>query len=744
MSSGFLLTLLLNASLWGGVALAVGSWFPRLPTLDRVFATAVLGFVLILMGMEALSLVGSIGVAGALGISGFALAVGVAALGKRGFANVDLGENDSEPRERLTGAASLRSSDGSGSGDITPLPRRFLACTALFFAAWAALAFLLRGFVFPVETVSDGPIYHLFFAIRWWKSGHMQLVPTPFGELAATYFPANGDVWLCWLVVGSGSELPAKVGQWPFLLLGAAAIYGLGRLVGAGRSAAIFPAALWTSVPAVLAFSPVANVDLIFTAFYLIAVYFLLEYWRECRTETLALAALACGVAIGTKAVGLVLVVPVVLFALVAAIRGHNRVRHVGLLVGCLALPCAYWFARNVYWTGNPLYPLHVGLFEHTLLTGWYDRQAMRNSAYHLSPADWRALVDRFTAVVDLRLAWLWPVALLGGLAVVFIRSPKHHERWAAIGLSGLALVLFVVYWFVIPYNTQERFLLPALGMGLVPLALLVKDRWWFQAALVGLLAWHLLGPQWQTQLLLNGSTRGAVLLPWDGGRLSGGAAGFGLALPLSLLVGWIVFESTGRARWLLSGAVVAAGCSMAVWPAVSVLRQRPELRFYPITHFAPNLFPAWLALEKESGPEGSRVAYTGTNLPYYLFGQGLRNEVHYVNVNGPADWLLQDYYEARLRAGRTELSSDPWPEWYRENPDYEAWLENLRRAGIEYLFVARENRHGKRDVPPGLPPFPIERRWAGAHPEVFSPIPLQSGPADSWVALYRVKGPGP
>ena len=36
---------------------------------------------------------------------------------------------------------------------------------------WASLAMGLTSLAYGVKVVSDGPIYHLYFAARWWKSG---------------------------------------------------------------------------------------------------------------------------------------------------------------------------------------------------------------------------------------------------------------------------------------------------------------------------------------------------------------------------------------------------------------------------------------------------------------------------------------------------------------------------------------------------------------------------------------------
>src|SRR5262249_2801180 len=120
----------------------------------------------------------------------------------------------------------------------------------------------------PVKVVSDGPIYHLPFAIRWWKARRLELVAAPFGENAATYFPAVGDVWFCWLVLSWGGDRLARVGQAPFLLLAAMTAFALGRRLGAGRPAALVATAWFVTCTPFLLFSFEPNVDTIFIAGY--------------------------------------------------------------------------------------------------------------------------------------------------------------------------------------------------------------------------------------------------------------------------------------------------------------------------------------------------------------------------------------------------------------------------------------------------------------------------------------------
>ena len=130
--------------------------------------------------------------------------------------------------------------------EVVPLGWDALLSLALVLAAGIRLA--IPSLFSAVKVVSDGPIYHLYFAARWWKAGRLILVAAPFGENAATYFPANGDLWFTWLIAAWGGETLAKVGQAPFLLLAGAAAYGCARSLGAGRSAGLIATCWFVSV----------------------------------------------------------------------------------------------------------------------------------------------------------------------------------------------------------------------------------------------------------------------------------------------------------------------------------------------------------------------------------------------------------------------------------------------------------------------------------------------------------------
>jgi hypothetical protein len=230
-------------------------------------------------------------------------------------------------------------------------------------AGWASMDVLISSLLAPVQPVSDAPIYHLYFAIRWWQSGYLEIVPTPFGESAAPYFPANGNVWFTWLILPWSSEAVAKVGQWPFLGIGMLAIWGLALELPVSGAAALVPALLWGTGTLAILHTGIADVDLIMAAWYLVGIFFLVRYVRGGELRDLVCTALALGAVLGTKFISILLVPWPLGLAALWAFRGSGRWRHLMVLGVFGLVPSGFWYLRNAVLFGNPLYPLQLELW---------------------------------------------------------------------------------------------------------------------------------------------------------------------------------------------------------------------------------------------------------------------------------------------------------------------------------------------------------------------------------------------
>jgi Dolichyl-phosphate-mannose-protein mannosyltransferase len=741
MAGNALLGLGANGSLLLGSYWIARHGFRQPRGLSATLATAVVFWGACTLGLEALGSLGTLSLGPMLGLGLMVLAIG----GVLCHFRVQVGADPSTAR--------------------TSEPLSCDAILSLAILLSAALLLGMRSLLLGVKVVSDGPIYHLYFAVRWWKDGRLFLVASPFGENAATYFPANGDLWFTWLMAAWGGDGLAKVGQAPFLVLASLAAYACARELGAGRSASLVATCWFASSTPLLLFSFEPNVDTIFVAGYLMAIYFFLRASRGAGdTAAYCLGALAAGEALGTKAVGVVFVPPLLALALVVnlmqAVPARDKViRSLVIVIGPL-VSGGFWYIRNAFLTGNPLYPLEVRLWGISLLHGWYLPSAMRTSPYYLPFKDWRALGDTLLAVLDPRLAPLWIAALFVGWA---IKNPTERDprRWIAI-FSIMAVLNVVLYWVCIPYRTQQRFMLQALGLAVAPLAIMLERSRWLRRAAAALLALHLLTPQGWPLMRADGT------LPWDLTRSvpnfvtdpvmlfsrigkafqSGGVQGSPLGLVLLIAIvlfailivgGWDrVSARSPRSRTYLA-MIVVSSLSFVALGYVDLSRDLVDtrMRFYPAFR---DFFSGWLQLESRSGPAGTRVAYAGTNIPYYLMAMGLRNDVRYVNIDRHRDWLLHDYHREAIKRGHGTWPNSR-PGWDRIEPDFRAWLDNLEAARIQLLVVTRVNPgEGAHNVADSEF-FPIERGWADSHPERFEPLYGQYE-NDPWFRLYRVRRP--
>lgn len=712
------------------------------PGLPRGLASVVLGWTWLTVGVE---LLGSFGflqrdaLAGWVGL-GMAVAIGL---------RVQKGKSQSEANSER--------------------PSTWLWCelVALGLVIWASSSYLAGSLLRPVKVVSDGPIYHLYFAARWWKAGRLFPVAAPFGENAATYFPAIGDVWFTWLMTAWGGDRLAKVGQAPFAIVAALTVFAIARRLGSGRTAALIATAWFFTSTSFFAFSFEPNVDTIFVAGYLLAAYFFLRFaLGDDGLASLALGALAAGGALGTKAPAIVFVPPLLLLGALTALtrRSPPTQRLAGLAIVALLpfVTAGYWFARNYLWTGNPLYPLHLQAFGRLWLRGWYGPEVMTLSEYYLPVTDWRSLSDILMTVLDPRMVPFWFAAVLSAWAIGTRASRDVRlDRYVWVA-SGLAILNVALYWLVVPYRTQQRFMIQAIGLASVPLARFLDRSAWLRILGLILLGLHVVTPQffpfgphpfWDLSGTIPNAVPGLIPFPRAvdmsaASRLEFPGVFAVLAAPLTGLFAFLAAwassrltagQNTGKARlgWAVATAssltllVLTAG--VAAYPWAMPERLRP----YPL--FADHL-RGWAALDRASGPSGARVAYAGTDIPYYLMADGLRNEVRYINVDTHRNWLLHDYHLAALADGSGPATWPyPRPGWDRAHPDYDAWLDNLRAEAIELLVVTRANpANGPHNVA-DTEGFPIERQWADTHPEVFEPI---YGPAegDRLFRLYRVR----
>lgn len=574
-------------------------------------------------------------------------------------------------------------------------------------------------------TLYDAVSYHLVFPARWLLDQRLSIVPTPFSDPAQAYQPGHGELFFLWLMLPFHGDAAARIGQLPFLLLGAVSLYAIARRCGARREHAVYAPLFFLLARPVVEQAAGADVDLICAATFLASIHLGLAALESDARRDWALWGGSVGLFLGTKYLALVYVGVLLVLPLLRGMRW----RALAALPGIAAFG-APWYLRNWVVAGSPIYPASLTVFGVTLAPGAFARAAMNNSVFHVTSARLLPPILAHAFGAAAFLVWL-PLAVLG--AGVFVARPR---RWPGVYMLMAPVVMVALFWFGVPDNGDSRFLLPAVAAGMVPLTFAFgpssrKNAW--------LHTLYLLGAAW---LIVGAPRQIPMSLPWFmGGWLALDGIVSPAALPLfALSVALTAAAAAARAQrpaLVMPLLTVVFGAQCVLLGAVAQRRLADDgtslLTLSP-TYIRAEVGDGWTWVHGHLAQ--ATIANSGNNLPYPLFGDHLLNRVYYVNIDRHADWRFHDYARARRRAGTgaqelaqpsgqlmplvpgTEASRPRVDRW-QGNPD--AWLENLRGARITHLVVTVLSAYELGYVRHNEGGFPVEDDWARSRPQVFS-----------------------
>lgn len=321
---------LFGLSAWGAGALACGALLRRRPHgVDEALLSLVLGSGVLAAIAAALGSVGALHPPALLVALGGLAAAGVLELWRR-------------PRPDLTALK-------PASLSILPI--------AIIAGAWATTALSVTadsGFY-------DQLHYHLAFPAQWLRAGRLITLP----RHDYSFYPAGAGLLYVYGLAALG-PWAAQAIHWMFGVLAVLAALRLAlRLSGPG--AACWAAAILSATPVVMWLATVAGGDLgpvAYGAVGLLALALGLEARDRDRFPWWLMAGAAAGLAAGAKLLAL-LTVCLPLFVVLALAPGSARQRAQRLLAWSIgaACPVVPWLARNLWLTGNPVYPFLASLF---------------------------------------------------------------------------------------------------------------------------------------------------------------------------------------------------------------------------------------------------------------------------------------------------------------------------------------------------------------------------------------------
>ena len=316
---------------------------------------------------------------------------------------------------------------------------------------------LIMAAVPPVSR--DALTHHLAVPKLWIVHGGMVDMP----GLVFSYYPMNLNL-LYVIPLLLGNDILPKYLHFLFALATAWMIYGF-ISYRSTRLFAILGALIFLSIPVILKLSISVYVDLGLVCFSWASIVFLCKWSRDPQSaKHLICSALFCGLALGTKYNGLIVLVLLTLFVPIIYIRSvRPHLRHIKYTIGYPLVFAAVsltvfspWMARNVILTKNPIYPLY---------SSQQNEEGERSTITNVSMKPWlqRKLIYKesalATALIPLRIFFqgeddnprlfdgrLNPILLLFPPLLLFRRNAYDEPTRRENLLLGAFSVLFLLY----------------------------------------------------------------------------------------------------------------------------------------------------------------------------------------------------------------------------------------------------------------------------------------------------------
>ncbi len=543
--------------------------------------------------------------------------------------------------------------------------------------------------------------YHFTFPVEWIKNKNLLNPMVINCDPSPPYYPMTGSLIFLWLMLPFKDVFLADLGQLPFFILCFVSAFSIARKIGITRDYSYLAAALFVLVPNFFKQLEVAYVDTILCAFFLISLNFLLALSRQFDIKNLLLCAISLGLLLGTKTIALPFGAVLSVFFLLIILRQRSHKTGVIYLALCgmvVMLLGGFSYIRNFILTGNFLYPANFYIFGKKILKGVLDISYYKA---HYLPWDFSLGKLLFHEGFGAQTIILVLPALFLSIPLTFKKN-RQKLSLEFIYFLLMPILLYLIYRFVIPLSAS-RYLYPALGLGLVIAfycieTLKVNKRVVYALAIVCIIA-SLCELTRKIQILYSFLATGASF-----------AAIFYFARSdFRKKTKTIICLISGIVIILLLGPIRKDYLNSEFRRYISPVMAKPV--------FWPDAATGWAWLNGQTR-RPLHIAYVGRPVPFPLYGTRFKNDVYYVPVNkGPSQLHAYPGGNYRREKDYSTLHHNlEQPGNYRENADYQIWLENLLRRKTDYLFIY--SLHQTRDVE-----FPVEQEWAGGHPDRFDPV---------------------
>ena len=565
----------------------------------------------------------------------------------------------------------------------------------------------------------DSLTNHLAFPAFWIKNGNLNNPVFIFGSAPVvnpatletsmlSYYPINAELFFAWLMMPLRNVFLADAGEAPFYIIGIIAVYAILRKYSVEKKLALLSGFLWALIPNI--FKQLRSgslIDVICAVLLLLVLNSLLLLKKNFTLKNAYLLGISAGLLVGTKMINLVWLaglIPLAAYVFYKGVRANRTSLYnffwiIAVSSFMLILFGGYMYIKNYVFTGNPVFPIDLKIFGKTVFKGLMDNVAYKAQIAAGESFNLRKILFEEGLGVQF-LALILPGTFLPIFFLKYLRKKITPLSEAILLFLTPAFMLLLYSQFInVPIT---RFFFPYLGIGLITAVILAVnlpygDKYLYFISFVSVIA--------SASELAH---REELVFSFV----------FSLVLFAALAVykkRLFAFYTGGNFRRLFFPLALLISLLLVFF---NVKYDREEFDRYCISTSKkePNLDMgrSFRWFNAETG-NGARVAYTGRPDFYPLYGAGLKNRVMYISVN------------------EKEITPYNKPDGlFRKTKDFSAWIANLRKKGIDYLFVMLSSAENREHEDPLR--FAVEDEWAAAHPEQFRLVF-----SNSLVHIYKI-----
>lgn len=539
----------------------------------------------------------------------------------------------------------------------------------------------------------DSLNYHFAFPVEWLKHANLVNPITINDDPAPTYYPINGSLYYLWLMIPLRNVFLADLGQLPFFILAAIAVYAISRKLGIRKNYSFYAACLFCIIPNFFKQLQVAYVDVMVAGLFLSAVAFIFLLNKKFNASPVLFFALSLGLLLGTKTAALPYASILFIAFLVLCCRNIQKAYLLILAIVIIAVLGGFSYIRNLLEVGNPFYPLNYKLAGRVIFKGVMD---MATFGAHFKTGDYCIGKLLFHEGLGAQtLIFVLPSVFLA-LPIALIKRRKLDFNLCFFLI--LPILLYLAFNYLIPLK-NARYLYPFLGVGIIAGFYAIESLNIKELPIKVIVA--LCGLASMSELAKRQELTVGIIVTF-----------------IVFFLGPVLFKRLNWRKFSSRPAVIIFGILVAVIVLIGLNKYYEKNEFHrykkmvKYSGFWPDAAKAWEWLDENT--DWDNIAYVGRPVAFPLYGKGFKNNVYYVSVNITDPARLEYFPKGHYSWGYDFVSLHKNLEEngnYRQDASYEAWLGNLLRRKADLLFVY--SLHQTKDLL-----FPIEDSWAKANPQ--------------------------